>query len=250
MSFHVGSTSSLVVKTTQLSLWLKLVWTLKRNCFLRKKNLQRISAFFSHGNPNEQSLPCIPMSSNWLKNWKKHLLVMQVMAIRGQTHHTLSQTEQKLHRRSHVLLHFCPFQGGFCSEVNHKIKVLPDFITIYIYIYSIVVRRPHMLWSNPNVLYNSLFLKNLTNNVRVCWQINLNFKRRTVFRFNLRHLWDHVSENFKVLPMKHPSWMSLLRSQHYCGLCYALMFLPHGVCRTGWKWKPCASLNSPLSLRF
>jgi len=104
----------------------------KEKLFLRKKNLQRISAFFSHGNSNEQSLPCIPMSTNWLKNWKKHLLVME-----GHSHqrpgslHTHSN-RHKLHRRSRALLHFCPFQGGFYNEGNHKIKVLPDFMTVYI----------------------------------------------------------------------------------------------------------------------
>ncbi len=118
MSFHVGSTSSLVVKTTQLSLWLKLVWTLKRNSFLRKKNLQRISAFFSHGNPNEQSLPCIPMSTNWLKNWNKHLLVMQVMAIRSQTHHTLSQTHKN---STGGLMCFCTFA---LSRVGSAVKLI------------------------------------------------------------------------------------------------------------------------------
>lgn len=78
MSFYVGSTSALVVKTTQLSLWLKLAQTLKRNCFFfcERKTFSVSLHFFSRGNSNEQNLPCIPMSTNWLKNWEKHLLVI------------------------------------------------------------------------------------------------------------------------------------------------------------------------------
>lgn len=101
----------------------------KEKLFLRKKNLQRISAFFSHGYSNEQSLPCIPMSTNWLKNLK------ETPVGHGRSRpseaklsaHSLKQTQTP-----HALVHFCPFQGWFCNEGNHKIKVLPGFMTFYI----------------------------------------------------------------------------------------------------------------------
>lgn len=247
MSFHVGSTSALVVKTTQLSLWLKLAWALKRNCFYERKNLQRISAFFSHGNSNEQSLSCIPMSTNWLKNWKKHLLVMGGHGHqRPNSLHTHSN-RHKLHRRSRTsaLLPFSGWVLQWRQSQNKGDTWLHDIL--YIALLSEAIPSfdlTRMYFIIPSFLRTWQTMRECAG--KSIWISSA----RTVFRFNLRRLWDHVSENFKVLPMKHPYWMSLQRSQHYCGLCYALMFLPHGVCRTGWKWKPCASLNSPLSLWF
>lgn len=80
----------------------------KEKLFLREKNLHVFPFLFSHGNSNEQSLPCIPMSTNWLKNWKKHLLVMGGHGHqRPNSLHTHSN-RHKLHRSSRALL---PFSG-------------------------------------------------------------------------------------------------------------------------------------------
>lgn len=117
MSFHVGSTSALVVKTTQLSLWLKLAWTLKRNCFYERKTFS-VSLHFSLMD-TLMSRACLayPWALIGWRTWKKHLLVMGGHGHqRPNSPHTHSN-RHKLHMR---LCTFALFRVGSAMKAITK----------------------------------------------------------------------------------------------------------------------------------